>query len=125
MALPAKVLEHRYYPRHLVNWRVAIVNDGHEDRPIFYGRSHDVSLGGLSMLSDDNLFFDNSVIVLLALPPRNTGEREKIIEIRAHVIYTVLAASLQMFRVGVQFQEFKRDGRDVLDQYLASRISYL
>lgn len=116
--------EHRAHPRYRVDWRVAIVNEEGKNRDIFYSRAYDVSLGGVSVLSDDNLFFDNAVVVLLCLPPQLPNGKVKIVEAHSRIVYTVLGASIQQFRIGIQFIRFKGDGRKALQDHLAQLYSY-
>lgn len=116
--------EHRSHPRYRVDWRVAIVNEEGESRDIFYGRAYDVSLGGVSVLSDDNLFFTNSVVVLLCLPPLLPNGKVKVVEAHSRIVYTVLGASIQQFRIGIQFIKFKEDGRKALHDHLGRLYSY-
>lgn len=127
--LPSRIItegrpEHRSHPRYRVDWRVAIVNEEGANRDIFYSRAYDVSLGGVSVLSDDNLFFDNAVVVLLCLPPLLPNGRVKIVEAHSRIVYTVLGASIQQFRLGIQFIKFKDDGQKVLHDHLARLYSY-
>ncbi len=116
--------EHQSHPRYRVDWRVAIVNEEGKNRDIFYSRAYDVSLGGVSVLSDDNLFFDNAVVVLLCLPPLLPNGKVKIVEAHSRIVYTVLGASIQQFRLGIQFIKFKGDGQKVLQDHLARLYSY-
>lgn len=128
-AIPSRIItegrpEHRSHPRYRVDWRVAIVNEEGENRDIFYSRAYDVSLGGVSVLSDDNLFFANSVVVLLCLPPLIPNGKVKIVEAHSRIVYTVLGASIQQFRIGIQFIDFKGDGHKVLHDHLGRLYSY-
>ncbi len=117
-------VEHRHHPRFLVNWRVAVVNEDGENQHIFYGRAHDISLGGLGFLCDHNIYFSESVIVLISVPPRRPNDKVKIVEARARTVYSVLAASQGQFRVGMHFVEFKGTGRKVLEEHFAGHYSY-
>jgi hypothetical protein len=111
-------MEQRSHPRHLVGWRVAIVNKNSEASYTYYGRVYDVSLGGANIWSESNLHFSDSVILLLAMPSRVPGTPPKIIEVSGESLYTVLTANRPIFRIGFRFVDFKTDNKKKLDQYL-------
>ncbi|WP_187360104.1 PilZ domain-containing protein [Chitinolyticbacter meiyuanensis] len=111
----------RVEPRYLVNWRVAIVYEERDQRMSFRGRAFDVSRGGFSLHSDFSLPVSDRVTVLLSIPPMAAGQRPKVVEVKSRVIYTVLSNEFSTFRTGVQFVDFKADGRQVLDYNLACR----
>ncbi len=110
------------YPLHL---RVAVVYHQHEDaatRPRYHGRTSDISMQGLSVLVEENVFHEGEVTVLLALPPVHPGIPQKIIEATAKMMYTVLSGEFDAFRIGLVFRSFKRNGRDLLDTALTERF---
>lgn len=113
----------RQSKRYLVNWRVAIVNEDGESHQTFYGRVHDISVGGVSIHADENLDFSQEVVVLLSIPPLVPGGGVKIIEVRCRHVYTVLAASIQKFRVGFNFRRFKGNGKRILEEHLGQIFS--
>lgn len=113
----------RQSKRYLVNWRVAVVNEDGESRQTFYGRVHDISVGGVSIFTDDNLDFSQEVVVLLSIPPLVPGGGVKIVEVRCRHVYTVLAASVQKFRAGFNFRRFKGNGRRILEEHLGQIFS--
>lgn len=111
--------EMRAHERMLVNWRIAIVYEGGKVKSTFYGRAHDLSLGGVSIYCDHNIFFQQAVILLLALPPLNVGQRERILEIHCKMVYTVLAR--RGFRVGLKFISFKPGEKKLLKERINNR----
>jgi len=110
--------QHRRFPMH---WQVAIVFDETEERPTYHGVTHEISLAGMSLLTDHNIFTEESVTVLLAVPPLFAGQRKKVVEIRAHMIYTVHSSDHGRFRIGLKFDRFKGDGRELLAHNLRER----
>ncbi|MBI3901981.1 MAG: PilZ domain-containing protein [Nitrosomonadales bacterium] len=114
--------EHRRATRHPVHWRVAIVRKTGDKNEIFHGRTHDVSTRGASILADENIFVEDSIVMLLAIPPRHTGLPENIIEIRSRMLYTVLSADHGMFRIGIKFLEFKGEGKSALTDILSQMV---
>lgn len=117
-SIPTKLsrIESRVHKRYLVKWRIAIVYEGGKGKKTFHGRVNEISLGGLSIHCDYNVFHDGKVILLLALPPLNAGAREKILEITCRMNYTIL--SQKLFRIGLEFVEFRQGDRKLLEERL-------
>lgn len=109
-------VEHRRHKRYLVKWRIAIVYEGGTGKKTFHGRVNEISLGGLSIHCDHNVFYDGKVILLLALPPLYAGGREKILEITCRMNYTIL--SKKLFRIGLEFVEFRSGDKKLLEERL-------
>jgi len=114
----APKIEQRTYPRHLIDWRVAVVNENDADRKTYHGRACNISLGGVSILCEHNIFFAESVILLLSMPSRSPGSRPRIIEVTSQTLHTVLVLNQPQFRIGFRFLKFKRDGKRRLEEYL-------
>lgn len=109
-----------------IKLKVAIVYHQHKDeatRPTFHGVTNDISMLGLSVLVDYNIFNEGEVTVLLAVPPEHPGGTQKIIEATAKMVYTVYSAESNSFRVGMLFRSFKRNGMDLLSS-VRERCSY-
>ncbi len=113
--------DQRKFTRYPMQWKIAIVFDGEEHRPTFHGVTNEISQEGLSLLTDYNLFTEDPVTLLLAIPPKNSAQRNKIVEIRARMIYTVHSAGHDRFRIGVHFERFKGSGRKLLETNLKER----
>lgn len=111
--------QHRRFP---MRWQVAIIFDEIEKRPTYHGVTHEISLSGMSLLTDHNIFTEDAVTVLLAVPPLYAGLHKKIIEIYAHMIYTVHSSDHGRFRIGLKFDRFKGDGREWLEMNLRERV---
>jgi len=106
--------EHRQAVRYSVNWKIALIFEDEENKPTYHGRTHDLSLTGTGMLTGTNLYAESPVIILLAPPPLHLGERQKIIEIKAHQQYVVYSGASRCWRLGFAFLEFKDDGFNIL-----------
>lgn len=110
------------YPLHL---RVAVVYHQHADaatRPRYHGTTSDLSLEGLSVLVEHNVFHEGEVTVLLALPPLHPGIPQKVIEATAKMMYTVLSGEHDAFRIGMVFKRFKRNGKQLLETAISERF---
>ena len=117
--------ELRKHIRYRVHWPVAIVHERGGRSEIFHGRTHDLSVNGASIYVDHNIFSEEPVKVLLAMPPLTADQREIILEIHSRMAYTVLAANHHQFRIGLQFLRFKGDGRNLLAANLSNRSTML
>lgn len=106
----------RLYKRYLVKWRMAIVYEGGAGKKTFHGRVNEISMNGLSIHCDYNIFYEGKVILLLVLPPLNAGARAKTLEISCRMNYTIL--SQQLFRIGLEFLEFQGNDKKLLEDRL-------
>lgn len=91
---------------------------GGQSRPTYHGRTHDISITGLSLVVDHNVFTEDEVSILLAVPAIAHGLPDQIIEINARMIYTVFSSEHDAFRIGLAFRRFKRNGKQHLRQLL-------
>ena len=113
--------EHRQEKRHPFHWPVAIVFDGTEDQDTYHGVTHDLSMIGCSILTEHNVFSEQPVSILLAIPIEQPGGRKRIVEIKARMVYTVLSAGHRKFRCGIHFLSFKAKGRAMLKRAIEMR----
>lgn len=111
----------RKHFRHPVRWRVAIVNKVGGNKEIYHGRTFDISISGVSILLERNMFFSTNVIILLAIPPTHQGQRETIVEVECAIMHTVLDSEHQQFRMGLKFIHFKGNGKATLADILSKR----
>lgn len=114
-------IENREPRRLVVHWRIAIVFDEAEKRPSIHAHTHDLSLSGASVHTDHNVATNTLVTVLLSPPIAYEGERQKVIEIRAKLVYSVYSGSNFCFRIGLNFIKFKNDGLQILKDMLDSQ----
>lgn len=92
-----------------------------EQKELFHGRTHDLSIGGASVYSDNNILVKQPVDVMLALPRLSSKQSEKIIEIHCQMLYTVLIYNHHQFRIGLHFLRFMENGRSLLEDCLSNR----
>lgn len=118
--------ERRDDRRYPLKFKVAMVYHQHEDtatRPTYHGVTNDISMTGLSIVLDHNIFNEGEVTVLLAIPPEHPGGAQKIIEATAKMVYTVHSSDHDAFRIGLWFCDFKRNGKELLANAL-TRCSF-
>jgi c-di-GMP-binding flagellar brake protein YcgR len=114
-------IEHRQQKRYPFHWRVAIVFDSTENQDTYHGVTNDISMGGCAMLTEHNVYSAHPISILISLPADHPGGRRKVVEAKARMVYTVLSSGHQMFRCGIQFLNFKGQGRAVLSRAFAKR----
>jgi hypothetical protein len=93
------------------------------ERPIYHGITQDISMSGLSIVLERNIFHEGEITVLLALPPERRGEIEKIISVTGYMTYAIHSSKLDAFKIGIAFREFKGEGRDLLQAALLRELN--
>ncbi len=91
-------------------------------RPTYYGVSSDISMQGMSIVVEHNIYTNEDVTILIGLTPEHAGGPRKIIEVVAHLIYTVYSPQHYAFRIGAKFKEFKRNGKALLATNIEQRM---
>lgn len=117
-AAPPPEAQRRSDQRFRVRWKTGVVVGEGQARKILVMRSHDISLGGMAVLSNDKVPPAESYTVLVVMPPLMSGTKETVIETRAKIVYSVLDTSKDCFRLGIRFLEFKNDGQKLLRERL-------
>ena len=107
------------------HWRIAIIFDEAENKPAIHGHTHELSFSGASVHTDRNVASTAPVTVLLSPPLAYEGNRQKTIEIRANLVYSVYSGSNFCFRIGLDFINFKNDGLQILRDRLEPTSSLL
>lgn len=113
--------EHRNSKRYPFKWRGAIVFPSIDQEETYHGVTHDISAGGCAVLTEHNVYSEETVSVLISLPAENPTGRHKVIEAQARIVYTVLSSGHRKFRCGIQFLQFKGNGRSLLTKAFAKR----
>lgn len=104
---------------------VSVVYHQHKNavtRPTYRGVTSDISIHGVSIVVDHNIFTDDDVTLLIGLVPESPNGPRKIIEVIARMVYTVYSPQHYAFRVGARFKEFKRNGRALLAANIEQRM---
>ncbi|HEX8987652.1 MAG TPA: PilZ domain-containing protein [Rhodocyclaceae bacterium] len=114
--------EHRKEKRYPYQWEVAVVFEATEQQDTYHGITNDISAGGCAILTEFNVYSEHPVSVLISLPAENPTGKRKIVEARGRIVYTVLACGgVQKFRLGIEFLNFKGNGRSILTRAFAKR----
>ncbi len=115
--------DNRATPRYRAHWKISIIFDAAEKKPIVHSYTNDLSLSGTAVNTDLNVSSTKPVTVLL-FPPLTYGEdKQKTIEIRANLVYTIYSGSDSCFRIGLHYISFKGDGMKVLKDRLDRQFS--
>ena len=108
--------------RYTVCWRVAIVNKSSSKNTVFHGRTQNVSLSGLCILTDHSIPLISEVVIFLAIPALHHGQKERIIETHCSGMYNVLDSTHGQFRIGMNINQFKGDGKKILSEVLSTKL---
>lgn len=113
--------ELRQHKRYNMHFKVAMIFSEQANRPTFHGITHDISVDGTAVITEHSIYTEEPITVLIAIPPVNIGQKQKILEARAKIVYAVHSSSHGRFRIGVHFEQFKGDGKGFLDKTLKDR----
>ena len=117
--------ERRDSPRVRLHLRLAVVypeRDGRPYHPIYHARTHDICMSGLSMVVEDNVFYEGEVTILLTLPPVHAWAAPKIITSTAGMTYAIRSSKLNGYKIGMTFMEFQQDGKELLQAALQREL---
>ena len=104
----------RKFKRYPARWKVAVVFDQTDGRPILHTDTHDLSVGGTAIVTTYGDLTESLVTLLLARPIRPEAEPPKMIKLRAQVVSSVQVTSISGYRHGLRFVPSKDDGLSVL-----------
>lgn len=112
-------VEHREHPRYRVHWKASVIVELGGEKITHHGRTYDISLGGASFYTELSLFVKNPVTLLLSIPHGASEKDWLALEIKCRMVYTVLAANNDKFRIGLCFLSFKDGSRKTLENALS------
>lgn len=117
--------ERRNYPRFPAKWQAQVICVCRmtNERKTFHAITNEISAGGMSVHSEHNFCTGKDVIVRLAVPPLHSGEPCRVVEITGRTVCVVLTACNSLFRTGIEFQHFEKDGKLFLESNFANRFS--
>ncbi len=89
---------------------------------IHHGVTKDVSIGGVSVLLEQNIYIDEPFTLLIQIPNQSFKGGFRVLEIKSRMIHTVYDGSANKFRAGIEFKEFvKKEDRPFLETPLKKR----
>lgn len=112
-----KNADRRENPRGRVQLNLALIYPQYSDkspRPMFQGRTSDVSLSGASIVVDYNIYQEGEVMVVLALPPAFAGAPRKVATSTAVMTHAIFSSKLDAFKIGLSFRKFRGNGKLLL-----------
>jgi len=116
-----KYAERREDPRTRLQLKLAVLYpqiEGRPHRPMFHGKTHDISVSGLSLVVDYNVFQEGEVTVVLALPPARAGASPRVVTSTAEMSYAIHSTKLDAYKIGLTFHTFRGDGKALLEAAL-------
>jgi hypothetical protein len=102
--------------RYSVHWRAALVGDNAK----YLGRTDNVSLSGVAIISDINLRPNQVFQVYLEIPVK-LGKPPVIFQALGVVVHSML--SQEAFKIGLRFRSFEGDSENVLRKALAANAA--
>src|SRR5512135_2924640 len=118
MTLSNEPVEHkdrrRKFKRYPARWKVAVVFDKADGKPLLHTDTHDLSIGGAAIVSPYADLTGSQLTLLLARPVRPQAEPPKLIKLRAQVVSSVHVPAMSGYRHGLQFMPSTDDGLSVL-----------
>ena len=113
--------DRRGVPRGRLQLRLAMIYPEHPDRPprpMFHGKTCDISMSGLSIVVGYNVAQQGEVAVVLALPPPYPGAPRKVVMSTAVMTYAIYSSKLGAYKIGFSFRNFRGDGKSLLESAL-------
>ena len=104
--------------RYPVRWKAAVVFDKSAGKPILHTETHDLSAGGGAIQSEYGDLTGTAINLLLAQPPRQSGEQPKMLKVRAQVVSSTQTPGKAGYRHGLSFIRSPDDGLDALEELL-------
>lgn len=105
-----------------MHWNASIIIELGDEKIIHQGRTFDISLGGASFYTEVNMFVKEPVVMLLSIPDGRSIKDWLVLEIRCRMVYAVLSANHDKFRIGLHFLSFKEGGKKALEKILHNHI---
>ena len=93
----------RKFQRHPVRWKVAMVFNSAQGKPVLHTETLDLSAGGAAVHSEYEDLTGSEVTLLLAQPAKPDGEAPKLLKVRARVVSSVHAPAVSGYRHGLSF----------------------
>ena len=110
--------EHRKSPRGSIHWRGLVVTEENGRRRTAHGKTHDVSLTGVSVVCDLNLPLFIPVTVYLLVHPGDHVHPQLMVEVQGKIMNSVLSSKQGGFRLGILFTKFAGYSKDLLQKHL-------
>ena len=120
-----KDADRRECPRSCLRLKLVVLYpqiEGRPAKPMFHGKTSDISMSGLSMLVDYNVFQEGEVTVVLALPPAHARGPRKVVTSTAEMTYAIHSSKLDAFKIGLAFRAFRGDGKALLEAVLQDAL---
>jgi hypothetical protein len=96
---------------------------GQPSRPMFNGKTCDISMSGVSIVVDYNICQEGEVALALALPPPHAGAARKVVTATAEMTYAIYSSKLQAYKIGLAFRKFRGNGKALLEAALRNALN--
>lgn len=100
-----KTEEARRATRFRVKWRTAIVTGSGDSEVIYHGWLKDISTAGTAIFSEHPIPLLKSFDLCIEVPAV-PGQKERILTLKARIVYAVYDSEAMEFRTGMEFTKF-------------------
>lgn len=101
----AKPEDARRATRFRVKWRAAIVTGSGKNEVIYHGWLKDISTAGTAIFSEHPIPLLKSFDLYIEIPAIS-GQKERILTLKARIVYAVYDGEASEFRTGMEFTKF-------------------
>ena len=118
--------DNRRFQRYLMRWQAILLSPSSKS-VILQSVTQDISKGGASVLSDQNILLKSKLpaIMQLIIPPFRVGDSTKVIEIPCYMVHVYLDSTYQQFRIGIEFSDMDHTTQVILNAALAEHTPSL
>lgn len=97
--------EARRATRFRVKWRAAVVTGSGDSEVIYHGWLKDISTAGTAVFSEHPIPLLKTFDLYIEVPAL-PGQKERILTLKAHIVYAVYDGEAAEFRTGMEFTKF-------------------
>lgn len=115
--------DNRKNSRVSIRWRSAIVTEENGRQVTTQGRTHDISITGVSVVSERNMPLLLSVTVYLLVHPGDQKHPQLIVEAQGKIMNSVFSSQQGGFRLGIHFIKFAGDSKQLLLKHLPKELA--
>ncbi|MBI3525681.1 MAG: PilZ domain-containing protein [Betaproteobacteria bacterium] len=110
--------DNRKTPRGSIRWRCVLVTEEKGRRVSAQGKTHDINITGVAIISERNIPLQAIVTVHLLVHPGDRNTPQLIVEAQGKIMNSVLSSQQGGFRLGIQFLKFADDSKQLLQKHL-------
>ena len=115
--------DNRSSPRFVKRLRAVLNVEEKGKQTTIHGKTQDVSITGVSFISELNLAIPQSATVFLLISPGEGTKQPVVFEAQCNIVSSVLSPQQGGFRLGIAFTKVAGEGKQVLQKLLVARMA--